>query len=105
MVVLDAVPSDAIGGTTLPPRIQWSDSKSLQARLGWDFGSPLPHRVEKGRAVRAPISPRIDDERLLFSSGNSTISRRDEKFRERDERLTIADGERSAWEMMGQRAL
>lgn len=103
MVVLDAVPSDAIGGNTLPPRIQWSDSKSLQARLGWDSGSPLPRRVEKGRAMRASMPPRYDGEPLRCSTSNSRVSLRDEKFRKRDGGLLKADGKRRAREMLGQR--
>ncbi|KAI7593110.1 Yip1-domain-containing protein [Hortaea werneckii] len=56
VVVLDAEPRDAIGGTALPPRIHMSDSELLQARLGWNYGSPVPRRVEKGRAGQKAAS-------------------------------------------------
>ncbi|RMY12702.1 hypothetical protein D0867_07676 [Hortaea werneckii] len=51
VVILDAEPRDAIGGTAWLPWIHWSDAKSLQVRLGRHPDSPLPHRVKEARAT------------------------------------------------------
>ncbi|KAI7169848.1 hypothetical protein KC324_g11227, partial [Hortaea werneckii] len=101
VVILDAEPRDAIGGTAWLPRIHWSDAKSLQVRLGRHPDSPVPHRVKEAKAVRAlRMPPRRAGQRLHHSAKGLRASRRYERFGGQGERSTIGN-ERSAGEMMG----
>lgn len=102
VVILDAEPRDATDGTAWPPRIHWSEAKSLQVRLGRHPDSPLPHRVKEARAVRGPqMPPRRAGQRLHYSARGLRASRRDETFGRQGGRSTIGIGRRSAGEMMG----
>lgn len=101
-MILDAEPRDAIGGTAWPPRIHWSDAKSLQVRLGRHPDSPLPHRVKEASAVRAlRMPPHHAGQRLHHSARRLRASRRYERFGGQGERSTIGNGRRSPGEMMG----